>query len=138
MTNTAEAKKTLKENGLTTQDLARFKAGTIPATAGQKTQASNVVSQINDMLTGDALSDAVGMAKTPSMFGGTERKDFEAKFASFRDNLALSNIDKLKGAMSDKDIEFLRNTASSLNLDMSEAEFIKQLNAIKTKYDNIA
>ena len=40
--------------------------------------------------------------------------------------------------MSDKDIEFLRNTASSLNLDMSEPEFIKQLNAIKTKYDNIA
>lgn len=26
MTNTVEAKKTLKENGLTTQDLARFKA----------------------------------------------------------------------------------------------------------------
>ena len=138
MTNTAEAKKTLKENGLTTQDLARFKAGTIPATAGQKTQAINVVNQINDMLVWDSLSDAVGTAKTPWFIPWTQRKDFEAKFASFRDNLALSNIDKLKWAMSDKDIEFLRNTASSLNLDMSEPEFIKQLNGIKQKYANIA
>lgn len=40
--------------------------------------------------------------------------------------------------MSDKDIEFLRNTASALNLEMTEEEFIKQLNLIKKKYSNIA
>ena len=39
--------------------------------------------------------------------------------------------------MSDKDIEFLRNTASSLNLDMSEGEFKKRLGELKTKYNNI-
>lgn len=133
-----QGKETLKENGYTEQDWANFKAGLLPPTSNQKKQASDVVKQIEDMLAWDALSDAVGMAKTPWAIPWTQRKDFEAKFATFRDSLALSNIDKLKWAMSDKDIEFLRNTASSLNLDMSEAEFIKQLNAVKQKYDNIA
>ena len=133
-----QGKETLKENGYSEKDWANFKAWLLPPTSNQKTQANTVIQQINDMLTWDALSDAVGTAKTPWIIPWTQRKDFEAKFASFRDNLALSNIDKLKGAMSDKDIEFLRNTASSLNLDMSEAEFIKQMNNIKQKYTNIA
>lgn len=133
-----QGKETLKDNGYSEADWAKFKAWLLPPTANQKTQANTVVQQIDDMLAWDSLSDAVGTAKTPWFITWTQRKDFEAKFASFRDNLALSNIDKLKWAMSDKDIEFLRNTASSLNLDMSEPEFIKQLNGIKQKYANIA
>lgn len=64
----------------------------------------------------------------------TAAADFVAQFNSFRDNLALANIDKLKGAMSDKDLEFLRNTATALNLSMSEDEFKRNLKALKSKY----
>jgi len=130
-------KKTLSDNGYTEKDWANFKAGLLPPTENQKLQSKDIIKQIDDMLKWDALSDAVGMAKTPWFIPGTQRKDFEALFATFRDSLALSNIDKLKGAMSDKDIEFLRNTASSLNLDMSEGEFKKRLGELKTKYNNI-
>lgn len=35
--------------------------------------------------------------------------------------------------MSDKDIQFLRNSATSLNIGMSEAEFKNELNRIKNK-----
>lgn len=58
---------------------------------------------------------------------GTDRANFEFKFNQLKDSLALTNIDKLKGAMSDKDIEFLRNTGSALNLNMSEEAFNEEL-----------
>jgi len=57
----------------------------------------------------------------------TDTANFIAKFKSFRDNLVLPNLDKLKGAMSDKDIEFIRNSATPLNLSMSEEEFKTQV-----------
>lgn len=40
--------------------------------------------------------------------------------------------------MSDKDIAFLRNTATYLSTDLSEDEFGKTLDLIKTKYAKIA
>jgi len=49
----------------------------------------------------------------------------------------MANLDKIKGAMSDKDIEFLRNTATYLSTELSESEFEKTLNEIKNKYATI-
>ena len=60
------------------------------------------------------------------------------KVQSLKDLLAMANLDKIKGAMSDKDIEFLRNTATYLSTDLSETEFEKTLNEIKNKYADIA
>jgi hypothetical protein len=37
--------------------------------------------------------------------------------------------------MSDKDIQFLRNTATSLNLDMSEKEYDAKLKEMKAKLE---
>lgn len=45
----------------------------------------------------------------------------------------MPNLASLKGAMSDKDIEFLRNTASSLNTDGSEKQFVDSLKEIQQK-----
>lgn len=39
--------------------------------------------------------------------------------------------------MSDKDIQFLRNTSAALSLDMSEAEFDKSLKQVKEKFQNM-
>tara|TARA_R110000868_G_scaffold271022_2_gene530477 strand:+ start:4765 stop:6765 length:2001 start_codon:yes stop_codon:yes gene_type:complete len=63
----------------------------------------------------------------PEAIPGTERADFEAKFNQLKDSLAMANLDKLKGAMSDKDIQFLRNVGTSLSLDMSESTFDSEL-----------
>lgn len=66
---------------------------------------------------------------------GSSAADLQNEFATLRDNLALGNIDKLKGAMSDKDIEFLRNTATSINLNSDEGTFRKGLEAIIQRMD---
>lgn len=62
---------------------------------------------------------------------GTQRANFEAKFNQLKDSLAMTNLDKLKGAMSDKDIQFLRNIGTALSLDMSEEAFDGELLKVK-------
>lgn len=66
----------------------------------------------------------------PEAIPGTKRADFEAKFNQLKDSLAMSNLDKLKGVMSDKDIQFLRNVGTSLSLDMSETTFDSELKKV--------
>lgn len=70
-------------------------------------------------------------------FSGTDRANYEAKVAQLKDTLASANLDKLKGAMSDKDIEFLRNIGTALKPTMSEAAFDSELNKIKTTMTKI-
>lgn len=68
---------------------------------------------------------------------GTDKADFLARFNSFRDSMVLPNLGQLKGPMSDKDVVFLRNTATSLTPDMSEKEFISTLDELEKKYREI-
>lgn len=56
--------------------------------------------------------------------------DLENKLEQLKNVLALPNLDKLKGAMSDKDLMFLKNIATSINKGMSEENIIKELNKI--------
>lgn len=70
-------------------------------------------------------------------FSGTDRANYEAKVAQLKDTLASANLDKLKGAMSDKDIEFLRNIGTALKPSMSETAFDSELNKIKTTMSKI-
>lgn len=51
--------------------------------------------------------------------------------------LTLPNLDKLKGAMSDKDIAFLRNASTALSLNMTEKEFDKTLKDVKEKFQGM-
>jgi hypothetical protein len=51
--------------------------------------------------------------------------------------LTLPNLDKLKGATSDKDIAFLKSASSALNLNMSEKEFDQTLKDVKEKFQNM-
>lgn len=67
---------------------------------------------------------------------GSDAATLESLHNTLRDTLALSNIDKLKGSMSDKDVEFLRNTATNLNLKLSEDEYIRTLKQIVSKLDS--
>lgn len=67
----------------------------------------------------------------------TEASNYEAKFNRLRDMLTLPNLDKLKGAMSDKDIAFLRNASTALSLNMTEKEFDKTLKDVKEKFQSM-
>ncbi len=135
-----QGKQTLNENWLTERDWANFNAWLLPPTAKQKQESQVVVDRVDDILKWD-WTDAVWPFLWKSRvftWGGTDRKVTELKVAALKDLLAMANLDKIKWAMSDKDIEFLRNTATYLSTDLSESEFEKTLNEIKTKYSNIA
>lgn len=62
---------------------------------------------------------------------------FADKFLAFRDSLVLPNLDKLKWAMSDNDIKFIRNATTALNLSQSEKDFKDNLNSLVKKVGNI-
>ena len=66
---------------------------------------------------------------------GTSRATFGASFRQLKDSLAATNLDRLKGAMSDKDIEFLRNIGTKLDLSLPESAFYSELEKIVTRMD---
>lgn len=59
-----------------------------------------------------------------------DRSAFEAKLSTLKSNLTLDNLKLLKGAMSDKDLAFLNSVGSSLDPNMSEAQFNAELDRI--------
>ena len=125
--------KILAQANLNPKDWALFKDGKLPPTNTQYRTSSTISDSIDKLLSHPGLSDAVGTLKTPGVIPGTDRKDFDALLTNFRDTLVLPNLGNLKGAMSDKDIEFLRNTASSLNVDGTEKQFVDSLKEIQKK-----
>lgn len=68
---------------------------------------------------------------------GTPAANYEATFNQLKDALAFENIDKLKGAMSDKDIAFLRNIGTKLSLGMTEKAFNEELVKLDTKMNEV-
>lgn len=78
-----------------------------------------------------------GFLKGGQFLAGTEAANYQATFNQLKDTLAFTNIDKLKGAMSDKDIEFLRNIGTKLSLGQSEEAFVKELTKLDTKMDEV-
>ena len=93
----------------------------------------NIATQLRDMVKagkGNSIIGGTRILNAGFSRPGSDAATVQAKFDQLKDSLALGNIDKLKGAMSDKDIEFLRNTASSIRLNLSEKQFVAELNAI--------
>ena len=135
--------KILKENGLTSEDLFGYVTNskqTLDEDAKAKVQ--NVYDAIVALKSSPGLSGAVGAGwgTLPFLEGppsGTPAADFIAKFNLLKDTLAMENLNQLKGALSDKDLEFLRNTATSLNLSNSEATFKQTLQALEDKYASL-
>lgn len=140
---TKETRAALAGAWLTDSDWGKFNDGQLPPTKTQERTARGVIDTMNSLLKLDWFKDAVGFSWPINMltFGkvipGTDRADFVKKFESFRDNLVLPNLGQLKWPMSDKDIQFLKNTATSLDLDMSEEVFKETLQELRVKYEEI-
>lgn len=64
------------------------------------------------------------------------RASFEAKVETLRASLTFENLKALKGAMSDKDLSFLQSIGSTLNTNMDEAEFDRQLDLIINRLES--
>lgn len=134
--------KTLNQNWLTVEDYSKFKDWLLPPTNTQKQQAEQILSSVQDILSHKWLSWAVGfgwqkLAWEENIPSWTEAASFKNLLDSFRDNLVIPNLASMKWAMSDKDIQFLRNTAWALQLSSNEEQFKKELQKISDKYTRV-
>lgn len=109
-----------------------------------ETRRTELVNLAKELLSDDATGkgSAVGasLAKTFDWFGGLSsrglqpnRVSFETKVDNLKANLTLDNLKLLKGAMSDKDLQFLQAVGSTLNTNTSEKEFNDALRKVITK-----
>lgn len=78
----------------------------------------------------DSLRAASGGLGFRGLIPGTDARSMAGKIDQLRDTLASANLDKLKGPMSDKDVEFLRRLSGNLDRYQDEDQLIKELNRL--------
>ncbi len=128
------------------QDIASARNEIVATTGITPEQAERkieVVTLANELAKSDATGkkSAVGASLAKFLpFGQSlglqgNRTAFESKVNTLKSNLTLDNLKLLKGAMSDKDLLFLNSIGSSLDVNMSEAQFDKELGRVITKLD---
>jgi hypothetical protein len=79
----------------------------------------------------DTLLAATGAMAFRGAIPGTKARTVAGKIEQLQNTLASANLDKLKGAMSDKDIMFLKNITSNLDRYQDEDKFIAELGKIE-------
>jgi hypothetical protein len=106
----------------------------------QKAQknATNALEKVALLENHPALKTSVGVkGVTGGLLGGwvmpgTKAADFNAQLDSLKSMLTIENLGIMKGVLSDADIKILREAATSINKNMSEADFNAELARIKT------
>lgn len=78
----------------------------------------------------DTLRAAVGTSAWRASLPGSKAKSMAGKIEQLQNAIAAVNLDKLKGALSDKDILFLKSVGANLNRYQNEDEFISELHRI--------
>lgn len=85
----------------------------------------------------DTLKAITGGSAFRGSIPGTKGKSMAGKIEQLQNTIASANLDKLKGSMSDKDIVFLKNIATSLDRSQNEQKFEDELKRIyKTLTDS--
>ena len=79
----------------------------------------------------DTLRAAVGTSAWRGAIPGSKARSMAGKVEQLQNSIAAVNLDKLKGAMSDKDILFLKNIGSNLDRYQDEELFISELKRIE-------
>lgn len=75
---------------------------------------------------GQAVGARIGIAAIP----GTDASTYKAKAEQLINTLAVGNLDKMKGSMSDNDINFLKSIGSGLARNQSEDAWDSELQKI--------
>jgi len=102
-------------------------------------KAKGLVTAIDAILNNEYLSNATGPASSqiPMMFRSGVRNDVDAAINQLIAGVAIENLALLKGPMSDKDVEFIKQASSGLNTNMSEKGFKDRLTLLKNKFVEI-
>lgn len=99
-------------------------------------QSQEVIGAIDSLLLDPGLGAAVGPFSSMVNVGG-DAKTFQAKLDAFRAKMVLPELGSLKGALSDKDIQFLKDSAGALNPSMNESAFKQTLNDMKVRQQHV-
>ena len=112
--------------------------GLLQAQKRQETNntATMALNLIDELRNSKALKAATGLSYWRTKIPGTASYAFARTFNQLTDLLAMENLNKLKGTMSDKDIEFLRNSATKLSLKLPTSAFVKELNELEKRMKN--
>jgi len=78
----------------------------------------------------DSLRAATGAGGWRAWIPGTDARTTAGKLEQLQNAIAATNLDKLKGAMSDKDIMFLKTMETNLDRFQNEEQFITELRRI--------
>ena len=105
----------------------------------EKTQhAYDVTDKIDVIEKHPGFKGSVGMKGAMQGFGlmkqpvaGTDEAGFIAEYNALHSLLTLDNIGKLKGTLSDTDMKILKQAATSLDLNMPEKDFKRELARVK-------
>lgn len=137
----------LASNWLTVTDLYAFRSDKWEVTKEKRQQFNNILLAIDRLNIDDRSKwlDSAVWASFQKFFDIWEQtfipwsdaSNFARNFDALRDLITLPSLESLKGAMSDKDIQFLRNSATALDLSMSEKEFIKTVKWMQDKYREV-
>jgi len=76
---------------------------------------------------GGAIGAGLGYFSGGDATAGSARADFEIAARRLSDMFVVENLDKMKGVLTEKDIEILRNEGTTIgNLDQSEESWLKE------------
>ena len=84
----------------------------------------------------DTLRAAVGKSAWRGSIPGSKSRTMAGKLSRLENIIASANLDKLKGAMSDKDIVFLKNIGTNLDKYQNEDDFVSELTRIMGSLDS--
>lgn len=121
-----EWRKALKEMWYTDKDVATYKAWNIPLTDKQKQSSVTLMNSIKELLDDYDYTDATWVHILPKM-SWTDRANAERKINTIVAQMTLPNLWVLKWPMSDKDIQFIKEASSNLDITLSDKAFEKEL-----------
>jgi len=103
-------------------------------------KTDDVLKMIEDIYNNKDLSNAIGpkSSQIPQWMRTGKRNAVDAMIDTLISNLTIDNLGVLKGAMSDKDIEFLKSVSTNgLRKDSDLNTFKQRLEEIKEKFTTI-
>lgn len=114
------------------------KVPTLPP-AQKVEQANKIIGDIDALLKSPYLNQAIGpiQSQWPQILRGGERNAVDASIDNLIASLAIENLSLLKGPMSDKDIQFIKEASSKLKKNVSESAFRNELESLKAKFVEI-